>query len=67
MLRIGQLECVSYGVVCGVFYYVDSEKALISTDNCQECQLRVGLRKIIVEMLLGHFWNVFFLNLCAPL
>ena len=67
MLRIGQLECVSYGVVCGVFYYVDIEKALISTDNSQECKLRVRLHKLVVKMCLGHFWNVFFLNLCAPL
>ena len=41
MLGTGQLECVSDGVVCGLFYHVDSEKALISEDDRQERELCV--------------------------
>jgi hypothetical protein len=40
VLGIGQLECVSYDVVCGMFYCVDSEKALINEDDRQERELR---------------------------
>ena len=58
MLGIGQLECVSYGVVCGVFYCVESEKALISEDGCRK--LRIELRKLVFEMF-------FSLNVCALL
>jgi hypothetical protein len=32
MLGIGQLECVSYGVVCGVFYCLVS--AIVKSANC---------------------------------
>ena len=34
MLGIGQLQCVSFGIVCGMFYYVDNEKSLINKDDC---------------------------------
>ena len=60
MLVIGQLKCVSYGVVCGMFYSVDSEKALISEDDHQELELRDKLHRFVVEARLGHFWNVIF-------
>jgi hypothetical protein len=56
MLGIGQLECISYGVVCGVSYCVDSENAMISEDDFQERELHVKLHKLIVNH--GHFWNV---------
>ena len=36
MLGVGQLECISYDIVCGVSYCVDNEKALISEEDCQE-------------------------------
>jgi hypothetical protein len=48
-----------YGVVYGVSYYVDSEKALISEDERQECELRVKLRKLIVKSRTGRFWDIF--------
>jgi hypothetical protein len=35
------IECVSDGVVYGMSYCVDSEKALFNEDDCQECELRV--------------------------
>ena len=57
---IGQLECVSYGIVCGVFYCVDSDKALISEDDHQERELRVKLCRFVVKTCPGRFWNVFF-------
>ena len=53
MLGIEQLECVSYSVVYGVSYYVDSEKALINDDDRQERELRVKLCRLIVETHLG--------------
>jgi hypothetical protein len=40
LLGIGQLECVSYDVVCSMFYYVDCEKALINEDDRQKRELR---------------------------
>ena len=55
MLGIGQLECVSYGVVCGVSYCVDNEKALIIKDDCQECEMSVKLHILIIETHLGRF------------
>ena len=39
VLGIGQLECVLYGVVCGMFYYVDNEKAMINKDDHQKREL----------------------------
>jgi hypothetical protein len=36
MLKTEQIECVSYGVACGVLYRVDSEKSLTSEDGRQE-------------------------------
>jgi hypothetical protein len=45
MLRIRQLECVSYDVVYGMSYCVDIEKALINEDDYQERKLR----RLIVE------------------
>ena len=67
MLGIGQLECVSYGVVCGLFYCADNEKVLISEDNRQEQELCVQLCRLVIETHLRHFLNVFFLNLCPLL
>ena len=53
MLEIGQLKCVSYGVVCAMLYcVVDSQKALISEDDCQE-------RELHIETHPGHFWKFF--------
>jgi len=64
MLRVGQLECVSNDVVCGVSYCVDNEKVFINEDECQERKLH----NLIVETRPRRFWNVFFaLNLCTPL
>ena len=62
MLGIGQLECVSYDIVCGMFHCVDCEKALINKDDCQKCELGIELRKLIVETHPGCFWNFFPLN-----
>ena len=39
ILETGQLKCVSYGIVCHMFYCVDGEKALIREDNSQEREL----------------------------
>ena len=55
LLGIGQLKCVLCGIVCDVFYYVDTEKAIINEDNHQERELR----KLVVETHHGHFKNVF--------
>ena len=55
MFGIGQLECVSYGIVCGMFYCVDNEKAMINEDDRQERELCVELRKLVVKTHLGHF------------
>ena len=53
-----KMKSVSYNsVVCGVFYYVDSEKALINADDCYECELRVEQHRLVVEMHHGHFWK----------
>ena len=60
VLKIEQLECVSYDIVCGVFYCVDNEKARINANDCHERKLRVGLRRLVIEMRLGHFQTVFF-------
>jgi hypothetical protein len=62
MLSIGQLECVSYDIACGVLYCVDNDKALISEDDCQERKLHIKLRRLVVETRHGRFWNVFPLN-----
>jgi hypothetical protein len=61
MLEIGQLGCVSYELVCGVFYCVESGKAPISEDDSQERELRVELHKLVVETSPGRFWNFFLL------
>ena len=66
VLGIGQLECVLYGVVCGMFYYVDNEKAMINKDDHQKHELHVELHRLVVETHLGHFWNFVFFNLCMP-
>jgi hypothetical protein len=60
VLGIGQLECVSYGVVCGIFHCVDSEKTLINEEDRQERELHVELRMLVVETHLGRFLNVLF-------
>ena len=57
MLGIGQLECVSYDVVCGMFYCDDCEKALINKVDRQECKLRVELCKPVIETHFGPFWE----------
>ena len=49
MLKIAQLECVSYGVVCGVSYCFDNEKALIGKDDCHERKHRVTLHTLIAS------------------
>ena len=59
VLGIGQLECVSYDVVCGMFYCVDSEKVMINEDAPQDRELRVELRRLIVETHPGRYWNSF--------
>ena len=59
MLGIGQLERVSYGVVCGISYYVDTEKASISENDCQEHKLHMKLHKLILETCL---WRFFYKN-----
>lgn len=59
VLGIEQLECVSHGVVCGVFHCIDSEKVLISADDRQEREVHIGLRKLVVETHPERFWNVF--------
>jgi hypothetical protein len=38
-LGIEQLECVTYGVVYVMFYWVDSEKVLINEEDHQDCEL----------------------------
>ena len=60
MIGIGRLKCDSYDVVCGVFYCVDGEKALINKDEHQDRKLHVKLRILVVETRLGRFWNDFF-------
>lgn len=60
VLEIGQLECVSHGVVCGVFHCIDSEKVLISVDDRQEREVHVGLRRLVVETHPGRFQIFFF-------
>ena len=57
MFGFGKLKCVSYGIVCGIFYCVDNEKAMIKEDDCHERELR----KLIVETHLGRFLKFFFL------
>ena len=59
MLGVGRLECVSYGIVRGMFYCVDSEKVLISEDNRRERELYVQLCRLVVETHPGRFLNVF--------
>ena len=62
------MECVSYGVVCGVFYCVDSENAIFSEYDNLEHELRVKLFIVVVKTRLGRFWNGFvFFDLCSPL
>jgi hypothetical protein len=61
MLRIGQLECVSYGVVCGMSYYAHNEKALINKKMIErKRELRVKLHNLIVETRPRRFWNICF-------
>lgn len=49
MLKIGQLEYVFiWHYVYGTFYRVDSEKALINKDTCQERKLHVELCILVV-------------------
>jgi hypothetical protein len=67
MLRIGQLECVLYDVVCGLFFCVDIEKAMVSVDDHQERELHIGLCRLVVKMRLGCFQNVTINNKCAPI
>ena len=55
MLGIGQLECLSCGVVCSMFYCVDFEEALINDDDRQKQELRVELRRLVIETHLGCF------------
>jgi len=54
------LKCISYGVVCGMFYSVENEKVLISEDDHQKRKLHVELHKLVVETHLRRFLNVFF-------
>ena len=65
MLGIGQLVCVSYDVVCGMFYYVDCEKAMINEDDRQERELRRLASKHILDV--SRILFLFFLNLCMSL
>jgi hypothetical protein len=67
VLGIGQLEYVSYDVVCGMFYCVDCEKALINKDDRQIHELLVELCILIVESHPERFWNDLSLNLCILL
>jgi hypothetical protein len=57
MLGIGQLQCVSYDVVCDMFYCVDSEEeALISKDDRQKQELCIHLRRLVfIETRPEHF------------
>ena len=61
MFGIEQLECVSYGIVCGMFYCVVNEMALINEDECHERELR----KLVVKTQPRSFWNVIFSLICA--
>jgi hypothetical protein len=47
--------------LCGVFYYVDSEKVLVSVDDCQKRKLHVGLRRLVVNTRPRRFRIVIFL------
>lgn len=67
MLGIGQVECVSYGVVYGVSYCVGSEKALINKDDCQERELRVKLCTHHLVTSWMFLKKKIPLNLCVPL
>jgi hypothetical protein len=53
VLGIEQLECVSYGVVCGMFYCVDSEKTLINEDDHKDRELCI----LVVETRPRRFWK----------
>ena len=60
MLGIGQLECVSHGIVCDMLCCVDSEKTMINEDDHQNLTLHDKLCKLIVVTRPGRFWDVFF-------
>ena len=60
VLGIGQLKCVSYGIICGVLYCVDTEKALIGKDDRHERALHVELRRLVIETRPEGFWNFLF-------
>ena len=51
MLGIGQLECVSYDVVCGMFHCGDNEKVTINEDDRLKRQLHI----LVVETHLERF------------
>ena len=55
MLEIGHLEFVSYGIVCGKFYCVDIEKALIDKHDSYVRKLRIEQRKLFVKTHHGCF------------
>ena len=55
VLGIGKLECVSYGVVCDMFYCVDCEMALINEDDCQERDCALNCADSSSRHILGVF------------
>jgi hypothetical protein len=59
MLGIGQLECVSHGVVCDMLCCVDSEKTLINEDDHQKLVLRDKLCKLVIVTRPGRFGTFF--------
>ena len=50
-LEVDSWSCVSYDVVCGMFYYVGCGKAPISEDDRQKRELR----RLVVQTRLGRF------------
>ena len=60
MLGTEQLECVSYGIVCGVLYRVNSEKTPTNKDDRRERESCVQLHKLVADTRPGHVWNVSF-------
>ena len=65
-LELDKWSVFHIALLCGMFYCIDCEKDLINEDDHQECELRVELRRLIVEAHLGRFWSPP-LNLCMPL
>jgi hypothetical protein len=55
VLGIGQLECVSYDVVCGMFYCIDIEEVLINEDDRHDCELC----RLVVEIHPTRFLDGF--------